>query len=121
KTLSRAEYFLVADRPEASLGAVRRKPDEREPLREAPQDVLVVDGQLLLLFATAVAIRLERRDGTVAFHSEAKIPTGWFNRGLGRRHLPADRKLVFFTVDWDGKNWDQITRRHVAFTIWDYR
>jgi hypothetical protein len=121
KTLSRAEYFLCADRPEPSLGLVHRKVDEREFLREAPDSAFIIDHQLMMMHTTKDAIRLFRRDGTVVYHSEAKVAAGWHNGTLGTRHLVSDGKLVFFTVDLEHMNLDQVMDRHVALTIWDYR
>ena len=100
---------------------MKRKADEREFLGEAPIEAYTIDRQLMLMFCTKDFIRLYRRDGTIMFHNEAKVPMGWQNGAFGTRHLPDEGKLVFFTVDLEHMDLDQVMNRHVAFTSWDYR
>jgi hypothetical protein len=121
KTLSRAECFLCADRPEPSLGVVYRKPDQREFLAEAPTAAYTIDHQLMLMYASAKAVLLYRRDGTIVYHTEAKVPAGWRNGAFGTLHIPAAGQFVFFYVDLEHMDKDQIMDRHVALNTWDYR
>jgi hypothetical protein len=119
KTYSRANYFLCTDRPEPNLGIVQRKDEEPESLEEAPNGALTIDKQLMLMFTSQSTIRLYRRDGTVVYHSEEAVPSGWANGTLGTTNMAAEGKLVFFNVDLN--NEDQVMNRHIALIIWDYR
>jgi hypothetical protein len=121
KTLSRAECFLCADRPEPALGVVYRKSDQREFLAEAPTAAYTIDHQLMLMYASANAVLLYRRDGTIVYHTEAKVPAGWRNGAFGTLHIPVAGQFIFFYVDMEHMDEDQIMDRYVALNMWDYR